>query len=593
MKRILQHKKESDSRTPISLETRIITLLVDACRVLAEDLSESAYNTIVDLIAQAFFAESAVFFFINGRGKYSAVISGSTSPLRLESKEWQRRLNRFSGKRTSRGISPWVHAGEKDGLPFWLGATIVRSDTVLGWFKVGRASCDWTDDEEQGLVEVAETLASVIAARNVREREEIRRQRAEARLAESERSLKAFIEGSKDMIYTVDGNDRITDINAAGLKLLGGLKRTEVIGRAFSDFVLNPEDHAFLRQRIREKAYADAYEIVLKRQDGTTAFCVETIYTVEDSEGSIVEMRGIVKDITERIKNERELWRSNMELAEANKKLQQTQMLMVQREKLASIGQLAAGIAHEINNPLSFLKSNHVILSRFIDKLRGAWKDVEESGWPEYKVLEEKWDLRYISSALNTIFAESDEGYTRIMHIVTNLKNFARADVEENSDLYDINAGIESSIVVAWNELKFVAEVKKELGEVPQIQARGGAINQVILNIIVNAAQAIASEERTRKGTIVIRTYVKGENVVCSIADDGPGIPENIRLRIFDPFFTTKPPGKGTGLGLSISYDIIVNKHSGSLVVDSEPGKGTIFTIELPISRISSLPPAE
>ncbi|HOV63309.1 MAG TPA: ATP-binding protein [Spirochaetia bacterium] len=179
------------------------------------------------------------------------------------------------------------------------------------------------------------------------------------------------------------------------------------------------------------------------------------------------------------------------------------------------------------------------------------------------------------------------------MQIVTNLKNFARIDVEENFDLYDINAGIESSIVVAWNELKYVADVRKELGEVPQIRARGGEINQVILNIIVNAAQAIASQERTQKGTIVIRTYVKGENVVCSIEDNGPGIPESIRLRIFDPFFTTKSPGKGTGLGLSISYDIIVNKHSGSLIVDSEPGKGTIFTFELPISRIPSLPSAE
>jgi PAS domain S-box-containing protein len=386
------------------------------------------------------------------------------------------------------------------------------------------------------------------------------------------------------MIYTVDDSDIITDINPAGLNMLGGLPYEEVVGRQFEDFVLNPEDRSFFRQRIADEGYVDGYEIILKRGDQSTIFCVETTHSIRDQKGIFLELRGIIKDISERIKNEKELWRSNMELAEANLKLQQTQMLMVQREKLASIGQLAAGIAHEINNPLGFLKSNHIAMERFMGKLRGAWKEVQGSDWPGFRAIAEKWDLDYISNELDKIFEESNEGYARIMQIVSNLKNFSRIEADGDFELYDINAGIESTILVAWNELKYVAEVKKELGLVPQIRARGGEINQVILNILVNAAQAIGSQKRTGKGIITIKTAVKNAMVVCVISDDGPGIPENIRMRIFDPFFTTKEPGKGTGLGLSISYDIIVNKHKGFLHVESEPHRGSSFIIELPLS---------
>ncbi len=561
-------------------QTRMLTLTANACRLLAEDISESAYNKVVDLLASTFSAESAVLFFMNGQGQKSAAVSGSNFPLRLGEKEWENRAAQFRKVKTSRGLAPWLYSN----LPYWIGAGIISSGVLLGWFKVGRASSDWMDYEERGLADVADAIASVVAARNEREREEIERQRAEKKLAESERRLRAFIEESRDMIYTVDDSDIITDINPAGLNMLGGLPYEEVVGRQFEDFVLNPEDRSFFRQRIADEGYVDGYEIILKRGDQSTIFCVETTHSIRDQKGTFLELRGIVKDISERIKNEKELWRSNMELAEANLKLQQTQMLMVQREKLASIGQLAAGIAHEINNPLGFLKSNHIAMERFMGKLRGAWKEVQGSDWPGFRAIAEKWDLDYISNELDKIFEESNEGYARIMQIVSNLKNFSRIEADGDFELYDINAGIESTILVAWNELKYVAEVKKELGLVPQIRARGGEINQVILNILVNAAQAIGSQKRTGKGIITIKTAVKNAMVVCVISDDGPGIPENIRMRIFDPFFTTKEPGKGTGLGLSISYDIIVNKHKGFLHVESEPHRGSSFIIELPLS---------
>jgi signal transduction histidine kinase len=257
---------------------------------------------------------------------------------------------------------------------------------------------------------------------------------------------------------------------------------------------------------------------------------------------------------------------------------------MVQQEKLASIGQLAAGIAHEINNPVGFLKSNHAILQKYISKLREAWQLARAAAAPAIEEVEAKMDLSFVFSEFDTIFAESADGFSRIMRIVGNLKNFARLDQNGDFELYDVNGGIQSTLVVARNEIKYVADTRETFGELPQIKAKGGEINQVILNVLVNAAQAIEGQKRSDKGLIEIETELKGDRVRIAISDDGPGIPEAIRMRIFDPFFTTKEPGKGTGLGLSISYDIIVTKHGGRLAVESEPGQGTTFLIELPIN---------
>jgi signal transduction histidine kinase len=149
---------------------------------------------------------------------------------------------------------------------------------------------------------------------------------------------------------------------------------------------------------------------------------------------------------------------------------------------------------------------------------------------------------------------------------------------------FDLNAGIESSIVVAWNEIKYVSELRKNLGEIPHVIANGSELNQVILNILVNAAQAIGNAPREGKGVIEITTRLEHDIVILSIHDNGPGIPEEILAKIFDPFFTTKEPGKGTGLGLSISWDIIVNKHGGKIWVESEVGTGTTFYISLPVA---------
>jgi len=375
----------------------------------------------------------------------------------------------------------------------------------------------------------------------------------------------------------------VASINATGLSLLGVTDRFEVLGQPFSRFALSSEDRQFFLGKIKEQGRVDGYEIVLRKQDGTLTFCIESARAVRDAEGRLVEIQGIVKDITERIERERQLWKTNMDLAEANSELNRTHMLMVQHEKLASIGQLAAGVAHEINNPLGFLKSNQDTLSSYLRTMRKAWEDAAELDGPAHGRIAERYELDYIFEESNALMRESDEGFRRIMDIVMNLRTFSRQEGSSAKAPYDLNKGIESTLVMARNEIKYVADVELDLGQVAPVKAAGGELNQVLLNLLVNSAQAIEGQKRKEKGRIRVKTREEGDKVVLVIADDGPGIPEDLRLQVFDPFFTTKDPGKGTGLGLSISYDIIVRKHGGAIRISTSSLGGAEFRIELPV----------
>jgi PAS domain S-box-containing protein len=413
-------------------------------------------------------------------------------------------------------------------------------------------------------------------------KQEAERRRAERELRAGEEELRGFFEASRDMIYTSNAEDRIASVNKAGLDLLGLDNRFDAIGRPFGEFALNREDRMHFLDRIRKYGFVRDYEIVLMKA-GTPIFCLETANAVLRPDGSIAAVQGIVKDISERIRNEKAIWTANLELAEANERLKETQSILVQQEKLASIGQLAAGIAHEINNPLGFMKSNFETAMRYFKALARAWQAARDALVPETaSAIAEKEDIDFIAEDMLKLFKETADGYARIIEIVGQLKSFSREDAEHKRVPYDIERGLDSSLVIAWNELKYVAEVKKEYAGVGPVEAEGSSINQVLLNIIINAAQAIASQKREGKGLLTIATRADEKNVYCTISDDGPGIPREIQNRVFDPFFTTKEPGKGTGLGLSISYDIIVNKHGGRLLLASEPGAGATFEISLP-----------
>jgi len=288
------------------------------------------------------------------------------------------------------------------------------------------------------------------------------------------------------------------------------------------------------------------------------------------------------------------------EIQEALEKLKATQNQLIQREKLAGIGQLAAGIAHEINNPLGFVSSNMSSLQSYLDSLKkllnmyqalgnelGSSDDINIKNMLEDIVkFETENSVNYVLDDLDELFVDVNTGLERVGKIVKSLRMFTWMDKEAAyEEEYDLKRGIENSLIMAQNEIKYVAEVEQNLGEIPLIVAIGNEINQVLLNFIVNAAHAIKMKESDTLGLIKIGTYHDDGFIYCSIEDNGVGISEENLKQIFNPFFTTKAVGDGTGLGLSISYDIIVNQHHGEILAESEIGLGTKFIIKLPIQQ--------
>jgi len=320
---------------------------------------------------------------------------------------------------------------------------------------------------------------------------------------------------------------------------------------------------------------------------------------LNDLKKTTTSIDNLNREIIDRRKAEESVRLAYEELEKSNKELKEMQSQLVQSEKLASIGQLAAGVAHEMNTPVGFVASNFETLENYMKKIKELLQmygellgEIEASEKTELSdkantISKSQNDMKidFILRDLPELFNDSREGIDRVTSIVQNLRDFSRIDQSGNPDKYNINDGIKATLIVAQNEIKYDADVKTELSDVPLIFCKAGQINQVLLNILINAAQAIKSQERDNKGTITIKTYVTDDDVVCEISDDGPGIEPDKLPKIFDPFFTTKPVGKGTGLGLSVSYDIIVIKHNGKLIADSSVDEGTKFTIKLPLSK--------
>jgi signal transduction histidine kinase len=298
---------------------------------------------------------------------------------------------------------------------------------------------------------------------------------------------------------------------------------------------------------------------------------------------------------------ERQLAKHSGELAKAYKRLQESQAQLVQSEKMASLGQMVAGVAHEINTPLGYVRNNVEMTQQLFTQAQELVSVYDTLVTTLYS--EEESDETQLQAQLNNIaersavfkeedsFAEMQDlfkdtlyGVEQISELVLNLKNFSRLD-QAKVDNISLNDCFESTLVIAKNTIKHKVKVIKQYGDIPKIPCSPSQINQVLLNLLTNAAQAMSTP-----GNVLLRTYADEKWVYAVVQDDGSGIPKEVLPKIFDPFFTTKPIGEGTGLGLSISYKII-QQHGGQIKVASQQGKGTRFLISLPIAPKKAAPP--
>ena len=402
---------------------------------------------------------------------------------------------------------------------------------------------------------------------------------------EKEEELRIIYDGMLDGLLLADiETKRLLKCNHNVCEMLG-YTTTELLKLTVMD--IHPHERLSFVMEQFEKASKGLIQIARNipcvRKNGSVFF--------SDISAKLIKFRGrkclegVLRDVTERIKSEENIKKKNEDLQTACNDLKNTQSQLLQSEKMASIGQLAAGVAHEINNPIGFISSNLNVLSGFgydIKKIIEKYEELrrsnnQEKTWQELDNLIQEIDLNFLLNDFENIIRESQEGTERVKKIVKDLKDFSHID-EAELKYADINKGLESTLNIVWNEIKYKAEVIKEYGELPEILCHPMQLNQVFMNILVNAVQAIE-----KKGKIkIVSRDLKNNTIEIRISDTGIGISKENLGKIFDPFFTTKEVGQGTGLGLSMAYGIIQN-HGGSIEVESQIGQGTTFIVKLPV----------
>jgi PAS domain S-box-containing protein len=404
-------------------------------------------------------------------------------------------------------------------------------------------------------------------------REIAEREQAQQALRVSERRYRQLLEGTRDAIVLSDQHGMITLFNPAAQALFGYWE-SEVRGQPLT--ILMPEEFQEAHRRGFQRYLETREARIIGRTVEVRGRCkTGEIFPLEISLSAIelpegIGFLGVIRDLTER---------------------QRMQGRIVQAEKLASLGLLSAGLAHEINNPLAYVANNLTVLQRDVSSLAEVLAAYEEarptlaSSHPELAEriarLADEHDLAYVREHLDEILKSTRQGIKRVSDIVQNLRGFARLD-QAAIDRLDLNAAIASTLELLRGRLKaYQIDVIQNLGKIPQIVCAPAQINQVILNLLLNAQQAITATRR-EGGRIEIDTSASRKEVTLEITDNGCGIPAEIHARIFDPFFTTKPVGEGTGLGLSISHSI-VSDHGGRIEFESTRGQGARFRVTLPV----------
>jgi PAS domain S-box-containing protein len=362
-----------------------------------------------------------------------------------------------------------------------------------------------------------------------------------------------------------------------------GYPQREVVGRNCRFLQRDDRDQPGLGELRRALHAGKDSTIILRnyRRDGSL-FWNELFTSPVIDDGRLTHFVGIQTDVTRRVEAEESLRREREELSRTLAELRQTEAMLVHSEKMNALGQVVAGVAHEINNPVAFVNSNLHSLSRTFEDVFGAYDRLETlilSGAvdpAEVRAIRTEADLDFLKTDSAEAIQSSLGGLKRVRAIVDELRVFGRPD-EAEFKLVNLKENLESTLVIAKLELMGRVKVVLDVDNLPDIRCYPAQLNQVFLNIIVNAAQAIEG-----RGVLTIRGRDIGDSIVLQFTDTGSGIPPEVIDHIFEPFFTTKPVGSGTGLGLAIAYRIITDRHKGAIHVESTPGIGSIFTITLP-----------
>ncbi|OCR00747.1 histidine kinase [Oscillatoriales cyanobacterium USR001] len=437
------------------------------------------------------------------------------------------------------------------------------------------------------------------------------RKRAEDALQESQRALATLMGNLPGMAYRFRNDDnRSLEFVSEGCYQLTGYHPQEFIGeyKVSLSEITHPEDQERLWTAVQialqeNRPYQLTYRITSKA--GDVKWIWEQGIGVCSNSGEVLALEGLIVDITERkyaedlaVRSQHELRQQKAQLEEALHELQQTQAQLIHTEKMSSLGQMVAGVAHEINNPVNCVCGNLVHVDHYTEDLLSLL-DLYQKHYPtpnqEIGEFIEEMDLEFLLEDLPKAISSMQVGADRIREIVRSLRNFSRKDDNKRS-LANIHEGIEGTLLILQSRLRARASfpeimVIKEYGNLPIVECYVGKLNQVFMNLIGNAIDAIdeynqertADEIKAHPSQIRIKTEVDASNVIIRIFDNGPGMSEDTCKKLFDAFFTTKPVGKGTGLGLSISYQIVVEQHGGKLTCNSVLGKGTEFTISIPI----------